>query len=225
VVECLEAVKKTDPAAAARVIEDRVHPGPGGHLVMARALLEAWHGSSVVSELSIDFAKNEVKRAEGIELNDLGTLSWTQKERVLPFPFDEKEPTIASVSAPARIMDTLDREMLTVTGLVEKKYFLEVDEQRICALDRADLERGVNLARLETPMLVQARRVQQLVQKHADIHETRWKLGVKYEGDDSPHLAKALAELDAWEEEALVDVKEAGKPRPHRMKLVPVPPK
>ncbi len=131
-----------------------------------------------------------------------------------------REPTIETVSSPARIVDTLDREMLTVTGLTEPAYELWIDDQRVCTYDRADLEKGVNIACLETPMLEQAKNVQALLQKHGDIHDMRWHVGVKNDGDDSPHFAKALAELDAWEDDVLAAAKEKAKPKAHRFKLV-----
>jgi lysophospholipase L1-like esterase len=221
VVECLVKANDVNPAPAIKVIEDRVHPGPGGHLVMARALLEAWHAPALVSGIEVDAAKKELVHADNVEVKDLAALSWTARERSLPFPFDVREKTIETVAGPGRIVDTLDREMLTVTGLAEPAYELWIDEQRICTYDKDDLEKGVNIACLETPMLAQARKVQEILKKHGDIHEMRWHVGVKNDGDESPHFAKALAELDAWEEDVLAEVKEHATPKAHSFKLVP----
>ena len=33
----------SDPALAQKIVPDRIHPGPAGHLLMAAALLTAWH--------------------------------------------------------------------------------------------------------------------------------------------------------------------------------------
>src|SRR5262249_4825501 len=155
----------------------------------------------------------ELKRAQNVEINDLGELSWTQRTLALPFPLALHEASISAVSTPGRIVETLDRQMLTVTGLIDPVYTLEIDGQKICAFDRTDLEKGVNIACVETPMLAQARHVQELLRKHADIHELRRQLGVQYLKDESSHLARALSELDAWEEEAVADATAAANPQ------------
>ena len=43
VVAALRKAKSIDPELALKLLPDRVHPGPGGHLLMAEALLKAWH--------------------------------------------------------------------------------------------------------------------------------------------------------------------------------------
>ncbi len=45
---------ESDPEGAVKLNRDRVHPGPGGHLLMAYALLKAWNAPSTVSYVAID---------------------------------------------------------------------------------------------------------------------------------------------------------------------------
>jgi lysophospholipase L1-like esterase len=49
VVAMLEKAKAADPELAQKIIEDRVHPGPGGHLIMAEALLKSWDAPAVAA--------------------------------------------------------------------------------------------------------------------------------------------------------------------------------
>src|SRR5437667_5496540 len=54
VVAALKKAKSIDPELAPKLLPDRVHPGPGGHLLMAEALLKAWHAPSLVTSVEID---------------------------------------------------------------------------------------------------------------------------------------------------------------------------
>ena len=54
VVEELGKANVIDPEGAKKLLPDRVHPGPGGHLLMAKALLESWNAPSVVTSVDVD---------------------------------------------------------------------------------------------------------------------------------------------------------------------------
>src|SRR5215471_12641488 len=64
VVAMLEKAKAADPELAQKIIEDRVHPGPGGHLIMAEALLKSWNGPAAVAAVEIDSAAKRVSHSE-----------------------------------------------------------------------------------------------------------------------------------------------------------------
>jgi lysophospholipase L1-like esterase len=57
VVAALEKANKLDAETAKKLIPDRVHPAPGGHLLMAEALLKAWHAPAMVTAVEIDAAE------------------------------------------------------------------------------------------------------------------------------------------------------------------------
>src|SRR5580700_187374 len=57
VVAALAKANASDAASAAKLIPDRVHPIAAIHLLMAEALLRAWHAPSVVTEVEIDAAR------------------------------------------------------------------------------------------------------------------------------------------------------------------------
>ena len=53
IVDALKA-KSIDPELALKLLPDRVHPGASGHLLMAEALLKAWHAPAEVTSVEID---------------------------------------------------------------------------------------------------------------------------------------------------------------------------
>ena len=65
---------------------DRVHPGPGGQLLMAYALLKAWNAPSLVSSVAIDAHGGKepatTTSAENTAVSELtsgdGSSRWTQ---------------------------------------------------------------------------------------------------------------------------------------------------
>ena len=58
VVAMVKKAQATNPQVAARIIPDRVHPGPAGHLIMAGELIRAWKAPALVSSVKIDAAGN-----------------------------------------------------------------------------------------------------------------------------------------------------------------------
>ena len=54
VVEMLHRAETADPVLAKRIINDRVHPGWAGHLIMATELLKAWNAPKLVTSVEID---------------------------------------------------------------------------------------------------------------------------------------------------------------------------
>jgi lysophospholipase L1-like esterase len=65
VVAALEKAKATDAELAKKIIPDRVHPGPGGHLLMAAELLKSWNAPATVSAVEIDARSKKVTVAKG----------------------------------------------------------------------------------------------------------------------------------------------------------------
>jgi len=74
VVAALKNANGSDATVAQRIIPDRVHPGAGGHLVMAAALLRAWHAPALVSAVELDAAPGKIAkivRAENSVVSEL----------------------------------------------------------------------------------------------------------------------------------------------------------
>jgi lysophospholipase L1-like esterase len=226
VVEATKKAFATDPKGAENLNKDRVHPGPGGQLLMAEALLKAWNAPSIVSFVSIDARSAKVNAAEKAKATDLtakaGVVRWTQLDEALPFPIDLKDaPTDLAVRS-SDVVDALDQQVVKVEGLEAESYTLAIDGEPVGTFTKAQLAQGVNLATTPTPMLKQAARVHKLTLDHANLHQTRWRtIQVPYKATGSPNAAKAIEGLDGLEAEVIAEQRAAAQPRPHNFELKP----
>jgi lysophospholipase L1-like esterase len=223
VTAMLEKAMAVDPELAQKIIPDRVHPGPAGHLIMAESLLRAWGAPAIVSSVEIDAAGKKLVHAENTEVSGLEfgpVTSWTQTDRALPMPVDMSDPVMALTVNSSDFMDALNRQAVKVTGLAPGKYTIRIDGEEAGAFDASDLAAGVNLARLKTPMWSQAHRVHELTLKHNNIHFARWRsvqVPMQTEGVD---VKAALDSIDGVETQLVRQQREAAKPVAHRFELV-----
>jgi lysophospholipase L1-like esterase len=156
----IAALVKDSPALATLLVPDRVHPSAAGHLLMGATLLRAWGAVPLVSRVEIDAAARSVVAAENTDVSGLsaseGGFSWTQLDRALPLPvnFDDAEVALAQKAGAA--LETLTSQPLVVRGLGAGRYELKIDGSRIGDFSEAELARGVDLARYNTPQRWQA---------------------------------------------------------------------
>jgi lysophospholipase L1-like esterase len=225
VTAMLERAKAANPALAQKILPDRVHPGPAGHLIMAEALLKAWHAPALVTDVELDASSRQATRTDNAALSAVQfgkTISWTETDRALPMAVDLNDPLLGLAVNSSDFMDALDRETLRVSGLAPGKYRLMIDGDEEGAFTAADLANGINLARIETPMWAQAARVHALTLKRAAMHNTRWRnVQVPMETEDPSTLRASLDSLDALEAELRNRQHEAARPEPHRFEIVP----
>jgi lysophospholipase L1-like esterase len=219
----IAAVLKGNPDLARQVLPDRVHPGAAGHLVMGATLLRAWHAPALVTRVAIDAAGKRVVTAESTDVSGLaaeGAVSWTQLDRALPLPlsFEDAETELAQKAGAD--VESLDQELLVVTGLAPGRFELKIDGQSVGAFGDAELAGGVNLARYNTPMRRQAYGVRWSVEGGHESQRVRRGLLVAAAKDPSLLApADALAARDEVEQkERSVDA----TPKARRYELVPV---
>jgi len=224
-VAMLTKAYDTDPTLAQKIIPDRVHPGPGGHLIMAECLLKAWNAPALVSSVKLDAASKTLVSAAATRVSNLrfGTsISWTQTDDALPMPVDWNDPVTVLAVRSSDFMEALDEEPLVVTNLDAPRWTLTIDGENIGTFTREELAAGINLAQYATPMAKQAAQVQALTVKHNAIHFLRWRsVQVPLQAEKDPHIKKALAELDAFEADVVKEQRAAALPRPHRFELTP----
>ena len=231
-VAVLQKAGEADPALAQKIIPDRVHPGPAGHLIMAEALLKAWNAPAVVTSVRMDAAHKRVVQAENTEVSWVNgnqgksgpVISWTQMDNALPLPVEWSDPTVALVLKSSDFTDALDQEPLQVTGLKPAmRYTLTIDEQEVGDFTAEQFAQGVNLAPLPTPMSRQARRVLALTSQHNDQHFTRWRTIQVPLQDHSAAVQAALppllAALDSEEATTVAQQRAAAQPIPHHYEL------
>src|SRR5437667_1148752 len=120
VVGALEKEKAADAELAKKIIPDRVHPGPGGHLLMAAELLKSWHAPALVSAVEIDASVKNVADAKKTIVSELKTgdaISWTQLDEALPMPVDLNDPVVGLAVKSSDFLQALNQQTLKVTGL------------------------------------------------------------------------------------------------------------
>lgn len=234
-LEVLKKSKAENADLSTKIISDRVHPEPAGHLIMAGSLLKAWGAPSLVSAVAIDArpAKGNprVVSAENATVTDLqnrdGSLLWTQLDKALPMPINFGDAAMALVVESSDFIENLNQQMLRVAGLNAPFYTLKIDGQQIGTYTSAQLFDGVNLAILETPMLKQAEKVHELTVRRANTHQTRWRtIQVPFSSaTESKELKEAvpmiLAAFDAEVEAIRQLQRTAAQPVAHRFELIP----
>lgn len=224
IVAALRKANGLDPEIARKIVPDRVHPGPGGHLLMAEALLKAWNAPAGVAEVEIDAAGKRVVKAENTGVTGLQsgrTVSWTETDRALPMPFDASDAALALALRSSDFIDALDREPLRVTGLTAARYKLEIDGEAVGDFTKEDLASGVNLATLPTPMRKQAAAVHDLTLKHNNVHFARWRqVQVPLANLQPRHMQAAMDALDALEADLIQQQRAAAQPKAHRFMLI-----
>ena len=224
VAAALEKAKATNPEQAQRILPDRVHPAPGGHLIMAEALLKAWNAPAIVTAVEIDAAGKRVVRSENTRVTDLKTepgLFWTQEDSALPMPFDVKDATLRLAVKSSDFVQALDQEPLKITGLSAAHYSLKIDGEALGVFTKEQLAEGINLSELPTPMAKQAAQVHLLTLEHNHVHFSRWRLiQTPFAKEDFPHKLSAMENLDALENEVIQKQHVMAQPKPHHYELV-----
>lgn len=183
--------------------KDRIHPGPAGHLVMAYAFLKAQGMPSIVSRVSVDARTGQVRDVLNATVSEVkrvgaGGLAFTIKAGSLPFPVP-KEARAALAWIP--FMDALNQELLSVPGLHEGRYRLEIDGATVGEYSAAEWAAGIQLADNErTPQYQQALEVAKLNRRRHDLGSERSAayLGLfvlkpnGYDVEDSPEVRAFL---------------------------------
>jgi lysophospholipase L1-like esterase len=217
----IAAVLKDNPELARQVIPDRVHPGPAGHTVMGATLLRAWNAPSLVTRVAIDASARAVTAAENTEVTGLAAtadgLSWTQLDRALPLPLSFEDATVELAEKAGADLDSLDSQPLVVTGLPPGRFELKIDGRRVGAFADAELARGVNLARLDTPMRSQGSPV---VWSAEDGHELqKLRRYVLKAAEKDPALRSTADALAARDEAAQKQRSVTAAPKPRKYEL------
>ncbi|MCC6859150.1 MAG: SGNH/GDSL hydrolase family protein [Bryobacterales bacterium] len=225
VVAALRKARAADPDGAQRIIPDRVHPGPGGHLLMAAELLKAWGAGPTVTSVEIDAAALRPGRVENAEVSGLARgngISWTQKDRALPMPVNLQDPPTALAVRSSDFTERLNQQSLRVTGLAQGSWVLKINGTTVGSYTAGQLASGINLAELPTPMLKQAAGVHALTLKRTSVHQIRWRqLQMALQEDNLPRMASILDNLDALDDELAARQRAAAQPAACFYELIP----
>lgn len=224
IVAALEKAEAADPQTAQKIIPDRVHPGPSGHLLMAEALLKAWNAPATVTDVQIDAAAVRTVQADNTKVSGLKAsdgLSWTQTDKALPMPVNMEDPVVRLAMQSSDFFRAVDWQPLKVTGLKDGLYLLKIDGQKLGTFTREQLAEGLNLAGLPTPMVKQSQAVHNFTVKHNNVHAARWReLQVALGQQSLPHKAGAMEALDKVEADLVALQRQAAQPRAYHYELL-----
>jgi lysophospholipase L1-like esterase len=224
-VEIIKKAQNADRALAQNIVPDRIHPSAAGGWIMASAVLRSWNAPALVSVVEVDAATAKVVTEDGTKISELTTdrqLSWTQLDQALPLPLDLGDKTMALVLDLSDVVATLDRETLKVSHLKSGRYTLKIDGGEIGSFTGEELGRGIDLARMKTPMLAQSMAVHALTEAHNRVHFVRWReVQVPFVADGLSDASKAISALDALETELVRRQHAAAQPKPHHYELIP----
>jgi hypothetical protein len=117
-------------------------------------------------------------------------------------------------------LESLDRQVLAISGLAAGRYALTIDGRRIGGFTESELARGVNLARYDTPMRGQAYAVAWAAGDGHELQKLRRRLLVA--SDKDPSLPATTSALAAQDEAAQKARSEQAMPKPRRFELVPL---
>lgn len=224
-VEALTRARDTDAKLAERIVPDRVHPGPAGHLLMAAAVVKAWGATPLVTRVVIDAAAGTVAESANTKVTDLqkgSGLSWNQLDAALPMPVNMSDQVVALAVKSSDFVQTLNQQTLRVTGLNGAKYTLKINGAEVGAFSGEQLAAGINLAELPTPMAKQAAGVHALTLKRADVHNSRWRqFQVPFQNETLPRMQSILSNLDALDDELAARQRAAAQPSTCFYELIP----
>lgn len=192
------------------MIEDAVHPGPSGQLVMAYAILDDLELRGPVSSIRLNVAGNAKPQATGgklseVEKGDSGvTFTWTADS--LPFVVPEEAQDGAKL---LRLGHRASREALTVSNLPPGTYELLIDGEIVGKFPSARLADGIELQGNEkTPQYRQAAKVAELNKTRNDgpigALRNEWRQFQQYsrlkrQVAEQPDNAQAAEQLQAAE--------------------------
>ncbi|MEI7902921.1 MAG: SGNH/GDSL hydrolase family protein [bacterium] len=165
---------------------DRVHPGAQGLLMMAWLFLKTQGVSPIVSKVAVDAPAGCATESVNAEVTAIakkdGGVIFTVLEKALPFPVD---PGAKSMLAMIPIEKDLNQELLSVSGLAEGGYALQIDGTAAGHYTAKELAQGINLGFNEaTPQFKQAQGVANLneqrrnaeVQARSLLNTRRWMI-------------------------------------------------
>lgn len=221
----LKAAAKINQKRSQYLISDWIHPDWSGALIPAVEIVEKWGLPSLVSDVSLSASTKSVLKHDGAEVKGFDGLTWQQLDAALPLPYDAKDQVTALAAESSRIEERLNHESLTVAGLAQGTYRLEIDKTPVGTFTSDQLQTGVSLGSLDTPMRKDAMKALDLVKQKDHIQQVRWReVERRYVGtyQTAPKVVTALMRLES---ELETNISKVVQPKWHQFKLVPVPTK
>ncbi len=151
---------------------DRVHPGPVGHMVMAYQFLKTTGAPEFVSRIVIDAKDKRIVESLNCETNSASfkkkKLQFNCLENALPYPV-KKEAVPALDLVP--FTQDLNQEILQVNHLQNGTYSLYIDDIQAGLFESSALSKGINLSmNTLTPQYKQALEVMKQCDNYRKVY-------------------------------------------------------
>jgi lysophospholipase L1-like esterase len=223
-IDALKRAKVQSPAIAALIVPDRIHPSETGHWIMAAELLRTWHINPIVSSLTIHAGNTSVPPSvierQRTTINRLARtstgLQWTQQDDDLPLPFDFNNALIELLPSISQVGD-LDQQMVKAQGLDAGSYDLMIDGKVRATFSSTELNTGVNLALIKTPMVDQARDIDYIQTQRMQLDQARFVLSADVKEGGAYWIAEN--KLRQAEDQLTTEIRKQLQPKPHTFEL------
>jgi hypothetical protein len=224
IVDLLKKGQLTDQTLSQQLIPDRIHPGQGAHVAMAWTLLQGWGATGMISTSNIDAGSGQTSglnvKFRSVKTSTTST-AWDSLEGSLPFPFDRSEPTVDLALRVTNLDRAMNVQTVKVSGLRTGQYRLKIDGREIGKWTASDLNLGVNIGNLITPMADQADTVAKMTFERNVIQNTWWRdIKIRYEGLPGEGLPGAITGIQKLENDYLLLQRQAAQPKWHRFEVI-----
>jgi lysophospholipase L1-like esterase len=214
-----------DPLATELLLPDKVHPEQLAHWFMAMPILKGWNAPAIVSSLTIDANTATITSQSNTHITELHKtdpgLSWTELDDALPLPLDDTNVAHHFLRQLVDIEAQLNQQPLEIHGLKSGLYQLMIDGRPTTKLTASELEQGVNLADIDTPMRGQSYAVGWTIRDRDDTHNVRLRMLVSQmkTGVSEEQGAKDLSEFEQIQQKMIYEL---AQPKPHTFQIKPV---
>jgi lysophospholipase L1-like esterase len=146
---------------------DRVHPGEDMHFAMTYELVSSQFNVGPFSKVVLNAATVEVREARGAGVTNLtqdaaGTFRFSYLASALPYP---EIPAVKVARIWVPFDSEFNREELRIVNLRSGLYRVSIDGAEVLRVPSVDLGRGINLAAYDTPQMLQAVRVREILER------------------------------------------------------------
>lgn len=207
-VQLLHRAKAADPSFASLLVTDRIHPAEPTHWILAAALMKAWHVNPVVTSVTIAASSETATESQRTTVTRLagdgGRTEWDQTDEALPLPFNFDNELMNFVLSVSDLF-SCDQEMLRVRGLRAGEYTLRIDTTQIGSFSAKQLDEGINLATMKTPMWRQAREYDGELQQRSILESADLTLSAGTHVPDRLDGSRILREGEAEFEQSAKD--------------------
>lgn len=213
---------------------DGVHPTPGGHLLLAWAILKELGAPPMKSVAKLDGAKMETMEADGCKIvwgnsTEKGGLLFRRFDEHLPMPIPDDAKRVLAIPGVTILEDLADYRLI-VENLPEEDYMLKINGESAGVFPREELAQGIDLNFVPSPNRMKVAQLWTAIQEKNQLFYEKWR---DVETFELPEWLEASPEVEAARQRtaAILDgelqAKEAEiamlrKPEPQIFELIPI---